>query len=145
MSKRILLSAAFVLFTMSCSSEISTEERLKELCAKLDIDYSQYDYFVFINVDACPSCSDSVRDFLFINKDNSKLTVILSSVSQKKVGFIIENYDGLPRIIVDKEQLGLKEYFLLDISPKFYAKSKGPLLEQELSLSELEKYWIQED
>ena len=148
LSKRISLRALSLLILLSlsaCDRSSTTEMKLKSLCSTLNISYDDYDHIALINVDACPSCSDTIKGFLAINTDNPNLLVILSSLSVKKAGFVFEGYDGKPTIVVDRMQSGLKKHFLVNSKPIIYKKIHGNIVKREYKLPEFEKLWLQNE
>lgn len=131
-----------LVFIFSCSKDVTTYKKLQGFCDEVGVDFNEYKFVAFVNVDACSSCSTFVKDFLAINADNPNLLIVLSSLSRKKAGFLVDGYDGQAKIIIDKDRLGLNTYLLHKTKPIVYATSQSTIIMQEFNLLEFSKLWV---
>uniref|UniRef100_UPI0040487F12 hypothetical protein n=1 Tax=Roseivirga sp. TaxID=1964215 RepID=UPI0040487F12 len=137
---KLLALVIIVYGLLGCTQ--NEEEKLESYFQELGTSISSYKYVAIINVDACSSCSNIVMDFLAINSDNKDLLVILSSISLKKAGLMIEEYSGKTVILIDSNQLALKKFHLIQLKPVIYAVHENFLF-QEVTLSDLGQLWVE--
>ena len=140
---RWLISFLLSTILFGCSNDSSNFSKLETLCNEMGLNSNDFNYIVMINVDACDSCSDYIKDFLAINSDDSGLLVILSSISRKKCEFILNEVDGKFQSKIDIEQKGLKSYSLVHLTPVVYVNRSGEISKHEYNLSDFGKLWLQ--
>ncbi|MEC7754996.1 hypothetical protein [Roseivirga sp. UBA1976] len=126
-----------VLFLFGCSND-SEQKQLSDFLSNFGKDISNYQQIIIVNVDVCNSCDNIVRDFLYLNQDNDKLLIILSSNSQKKIDIIIDQYDN-PNILKDGKQDAMIKYGLIVNKPVSFTLQDSKFTKQTLILSDLGK------
>jgi hypothetical protein len=131
------------MLSTGCTEGGSIEFKLDQFCKSFDIELQNFSYFVFINVDACDSCADSIKDFLTVNSDNDRLLIVLSSVSKKKCQFILSDISGKFHAVIDQEQKGLKTYSLVYLTPVVYVKAQERIITEEYNLTDFSHLWLQ--
>lgn len=130
-----LIFFIFIIILSSCNRNFD-KNNLKNYLSTFNKELNDYSKIAIINVDVCSSCDNVVQQFLFANKDNQDLLIVLSSGSRKKIDLIAEQYIG-DNLIKDSKQKALFEFNLVVNQPVLFSVNKNKIQKKTLMINEL--------
>lgn len=137
-----LYIAILTVVAIGCNSVSQKDKDIyKYLEATIGVEQIEKSKFIILlNLDACYSCNDVIRDILYRNDNDSTKTILISS-SINRAALLSENYN---QVTIDKSDLATKVYKLIINEPVIYRKeSKNKLIKRNTLLHELQNTAIQ--